>query len=285
MVVPCTYIVMSLSHVPKIPLADKLIAWLYRSGRPGLAATLLWQTKGCNLSSLIQWPDASGMTWMLNPHVAIDRALLLTGRHDPEIFDILSAEIRPHDVVWDIGANIGCLSLPLVRMHKTVRLVAFEPSPAAAHQFTLNAELNGLKAELVTTPLADCLRAECLHIKLSRNSGQNSLRPWEEVSYDFKIHLLCESAASLMEKSNLPEPNIVKLDVEQFEEEVLRGMEPILRGSKLRLLIFECMRNNSPQRFQAISDLLSECGFRIDEIPPEPGKPVENFVARRTGLA
>ncbi len=180
--------------VPKTPPVDKLIAWLYKTGRPELAAALLWQAKGSNLSSLLQWTDPNGMTWMLNPHIAIDRALLLTGRHDPEIFDILSAEIRPHDVVWDIGANIGCLSLPLLRRHETVRLVAFEPSPAAAHQFTLNAELNGLKAELVTTPLADRLRAECLHIKLSRNSGQNSLRPWEEVSYDFKIHLLCESA-------------------------------------------------------------------------------------------
>ncbi len=273
---------MSASPVLKTPLVDKVIAWLYKSGRPGLAEALLWQTKGCSLSSLIQWTDAAGMTWMLNPHIAIDRALLLTGRHDPEIFEILSAEIRPNDVVWDIGANMGCLSLPLLRKHESVRLVAFEPSPAAAHQFTLNAELNGLKAELVTTPLADTLRAEALHIKLSRNSGQNSLRPWEAVCYDFKIHLLCESAASLMEKCSLPEPDIVKLDVEQFEEEVLRGMEPILRGQKLRLLVFECMRHKSPQRFQAISELLGECGFRVDEIPPEPGKPVENFVARRT---
>ncbi|MCX7869573.1 MAG: FkbM family methyltransferase [Terrimicrobiaceae bacterium] len=267
----------------KAPLVDRWIAGLYRRGWLKLAAALLWQAKGHAFCSLIQWTDSGGMVWMLNPNVAIDLGILTMGRHDPEIFELLSREARPGDVLWDIGANIGCLSLPLARKHPSLRVVAFEPSPAAAHQFTLIAALNNIRACLVTAPLADALRCERLHLKLSRNSGQNSLRPWDRVAYDTAIHVLCDCADHLAESASLPFPNLVKLDVEQFEEEVLAGMPATLARPELRLIVFECMRDRSPGRFLAIRQMLEAAGCAIEEIPPQPGKPVENFAARRGG--
>jgi hypothetical protein len=70
----------------------------------------------------------------------------------------------------------------------------------------------------------------------------------------------------------------VKLDVEGFEAEVLRGFGDLLSGSALRSVVFEAPGDatNQPQRYPVFA-LLDEAGFSI--APLAPAHPSEKSVA------
>ena len=46
------------------------------------------------------------------------------------VVDFLDARIRPpRTVLWDVGANVGSIFLPLARRHPELLIEAFEPAP------------------------------------------------------------------------------------------------------------------------------------------------------------
>lgn len=52
-------------------------------------------------------------------------------------------EIKPGDVVFDVGANIGLFGVRAVRLHPDVRVFAFEPIPTIFQVLSRNAEEHG----------------------------------------------------------------------------------------------------------------------------------------------
>lgn len=271
---------------PPIPPFDRLVTFFLEKGWDKLAHGLLWHFKGDKTTSYLRWNSPEGLAWILNPHLFLDAMLLRKRTHDTEVFAALVLHLRPTDIFWDVGANLGWISLRLKAICPGMEVVCFEPTPALSQQLSRNASLNNLAVQIVSAPLADCWRVEAFHMKTSRNSGQNSLRPWRDVQYDQKLTVLCEAGHNLVDSGALPPPTLAKIDVEQFEWEVISGMDRLLARPEMRVLTFECLTFHSPEsatRFELIKNKLTSHGFKLEEIPPQPGMPVENYLATRAG--
>lgn len=58
----------------------------------------------------------------------------------------LAAHLKPGDIFWDVGANIGFFTLLAARLvGDGGEVVAFEPMPEDVHQLRRNVELNGFQ--------------------------------------------------------------------------------------------------------------------------------------------
>jgi FkbM family methyltransferase len=187
-----------------------------------------------------------------------------------DILAILTAELQPGDVVYDIGANMGLHSVFLGQAVGERGLVlAFEPERHYCERLRANLALNGLK-NVVIYPLAlgdhshtsDFLPSErgraaprLAEVK-PENSNLSSLQTVRVVHGD-----------ELVQRDKLRLPRLVKIDVEGYEHAVIRGLTRTLSDPACQLLCCEVHPNLLPAELSQddILKLLKACGFtRLD---------------------
>ncbi len=90
------------------------------------------------------------------------------------------------------------------------------------------------------------------------NTGLSSLLPWESVSYQGTILCRTETGDGLVESGTAKHPNVIKVDVEGFEVNVLRGLSTCLSNERLSTVILE-----GPPDLPAspAADVLRGCGL------------------------
>ena len=72
----------------------------------------------------------AGVTWSLQGHDFNEFKIAIRSQHSPLLSKCLADEIEKIGVrvVWDIGANIGAVALPLMKKFSDLKMVMFGPS-------------------------------------------------------------------------------------------------------------------------------------------------------------
>ncbi len=245
------------NHLSPAAMLDRLIALAFRFGAFRLAEGLVCWGKGNHRQQYIHFRSADGVPLWLNPFNYIDRALLAEGGHDRHVTDAFQSLVQPGDVFWDVGANLGFISVSLLHKFPGLKIVAFEPSPFMFSQLYLNNQLHGDRMQILPLALADKEGFRCFSMKTNRNTGQSTLQPEEDVAYDTSFGVYCETGDRLIAAGSVPPPTLIKIDVEGAEGMVLRGLSAALQSPKLRAIVFE----GPTKDHDAILDLLRQNGF------------------------
>jgi len=160
--------------------------------------------------------------------------------HETELLGRLREIIRPGDTLYDVGANIGLISL-LTALHPSgasARIHSFEPEPRNFAHLQRNLELNGLGDRVRAHAVA--LGAEkgeaVLHVRGAEGEGRHSIATDKGSSGSIRVPL---TTADEFARSVGEPPDIVKIDVEGAEGQVLRGMENLLESGRPRELLLE----------------------------------------------
>lgn len=147
--------------------------------------------------------------------------------------------LRPTDVFLDIGANLGHYSI-LTSGICSNHSIAIEPVLSTFNQLSRQVELNNLENHITTKKVAIGDRVGELYItnyKGSMNRITRSDIPYSELVQVVPIDDLL-----------MPEiPLVIKIDVEGYELNVLRGAMKTLSNPKLNVLIIEL--NNSSKHY------------------------------------
>jgi FkbM family methyltransferase len=140
--------------------------------------------------------------------------------------------IRPGQIIWDIGANEGFyvdLLLKLVGPNGTI--VAFEPSPESYE--ILTQKFSGYpNVHLKNVALAD--QNGVASFFQSPTSVTNSLAYNKNATS--QIRVMVERGDTYVTNYS---PDVMKIDVEGYEYEVLKGMQKILSSPKLKCIFLE----------------------------------------------
>jgi FkbM family methyltransferase len=155
------------------------------------------------------------------PARALHRAFNRSERkHFQEQTELLSQFIRPGDLVFDVGANIGTRAEIMLSLGATV--VAFEPQPTCAREVRArgNKRLTVIEAAVGAT-------IGTAQLYLKKSSGQASLvAGWEGQ----EIGQLVVPVTTLdIEIKKFGNPVFCKIDVEGFEAEVLFGLSAAIK--------------------------------------------------------
>lgn len=256
---------------------DRLLLFAHRRGIRGRGRLgALLRRNGPYPLALVR--TRHGLDLLMNPEGFVEGHVLRAGYYEPPVLDALLASLGEDGVLWDVGANFGLHGLTAARLCPRVRVVCFEPSPDTLALLTRNVAVAGVAATVLPCALGDAAGYAAFHVAGGRNTGISSVRPWPDAEYVGTATVRVETAAALIESGAAPAPTVVKLDVEGYEPEALRGFGLHLRAPSLRAVVFE---SDEPPGTSEAAALLFAAGFHITPIPtPEEDRTV-NYLATR----
>jgi FkbM family methyltransferase len=177
-------------------------------------------------------------------------------QHETRFLERMLAAIQPGDTLFDVGANIGVLSILLAAVKRAdgITVHAFEPEERNVERLRKNISLNGLNsvhahafglgAETGTVSFyVDGEAGTGTHSMLASAAGG---RERIEIQIRRGDEFIAEHDAA---------PDVVKIDVEGAEMEVLRGMTQALAQRSVRDWFLEVH-----------PDRLESSGSSVDEI-------------------
>lgn len=155
----------------------------------------------------------------------------LFGTAEPHEQDALARHLKPGDVFYDVGANVGfyaTLAAHLVGGRGQV--YAFEPNPTCSSQVRRNAELNGF-AHVEVVEAAVSSSSGRTRLRLGNITGASTIMRGAESE---GIEVALTSVDDFVRERSARAPTLVMIDVEGAEIEVLKGMrETIGRHSPI----------------------------------------------------
>lgn len=186
-------------------------------------------------------------------------AVAVLGERDPDIMRLLRRHVRTGDVVFDVGANIGTYTLPLARAVGAAGLVvAFEPNRPTRACLRANVRAAHAAQVVVVAAAAGPALGRVTLVSPNENLGEVHVRP--DAAGSIAMTTLDVEAARL----RVVEASFIKLDIEGFELEALRGAEHVLRASP-RLLVQTELVPSHAARFgydwEMLRDFFAERGY------------------------
>jgi FkbM family methyltransferase len=149
--------------------------------------------------------------------------------------------IRPGDVAFDCGAHHGCTTIVLSSwVGNSGQVVAFEPLPRNCKIIQRNIEINGLKNVVLEEKAVGTERGR---IRVSCLSNSSVMLSGKGV----------EVEATRLDDYEHLNPTFLKVDVEGFEVQVLRGAQKIL--SRRPKLAIEIHTEHLPKYQSSVEDL------------------------------
>ena len=142
--------------------------------------------------------------------------------------DVFARTIRPGDVVYDLGANVGFYTLLAAKLAgPTGRVVAFEPVPRNLGYLRRHLALNHREdVTVVAAAVSDRSGTARFRDGPAHTVGTLAADGGSD-GYDVDVVALDDYTAS--PATVLPAPRVIKIDVEGAEADVLRGAHRVLR--------------------------------------------------------
>ncbi len=186
----------------------------------------------------------------------------------------LEGAVRPGDIVWDVGANVGVYTLLAARLlGDEGTVVAVEPGYANFAALCDNVVLNGLGERVVPLPLvlgatpgtatldySDLRAGSALHV-LDGSGAQAAYRQ----------PVLVHTVDQVVESFGVAPPTLLKLDVDGGEAAVLAGARDVLGRPELRSVLVEI---ESELTEPVVSALAESELFLAEEVHERDGEPL-----------
>jgi FkbM family methyltransferase len=214
-----------------------------------------------------------GITWELDLSEGIDLAIFVFGRFESETAKSLETLVQPGAIVLDIGANIGAHTLPLARLvGPKGKVYAFEPTDYAFGKLKRNIELN--------PELAPRLVAKQIRLTNPEAADPGEIySSWKVTGQEarHKKHLGIAKSISgaramsldeYWETAGEPKIEFIKIDVDGFEVDVIRGGQGMLKKCRAPI----CMElspyvlEERGSSFAELFGVLRECGYQLVDL-------------------
>jgi FkbM family methyltransferase len=214
-----------------------------------------------------------GTQWDLDLNEGIDFSIYLLGAFERSTVRTLRKLVKPGDIVFDIGANIGAHTLGLAQsVGPTGRVFAFEPTDFAFAKLKRNLVLN--PNLLARTDARQILLAAQVNAPRQTEiyaswplKTDASVHPKHRGRLVTTLHASVDTLDRLVECEGIERLNLIKIDVDGFEYPVLKG--GLRTIAKFRpLLVMEMspyVHAEQNQSFEALVALLRDCGYSLQD--------------------
>ncbi len=168
---------------------------------------------------------------------------------EPETISWIENLIKPKDVFYDIGANVGVFSLFARAFHgPKVKVISLEPCYHNFNKLCLNIIANNFSEEGISpfcVAVGDKTGVGILNI-ISNVSGSSGHKMGElsdqlgkRFKPEFRQGIFSITLEDAVKKFGLPQPNHIKIDTDGFEEKVLKGGKDVFKNSHLKSVLIE----------------------------------------------
>jgi len=183
--------------------------------------------------------------------------------------------LRPDEVrlVIDVGAFTGWYTVQAARSYPNATIVSFEPTDESAKQFLINTTIYSSRIQFHPIGLSD--NAGEAIINLTTTGGANSVHPQSHEHRRQNPHvvecgkqkIILRTLDDVLQKTS-GVIDVLKIDVEGFELNVLRGAKASLARTKFVILEVALSRDHNVknQNVFGIFEFLQQANFHLYSI-------------------
>ena len=220
----------------------------------------------------IRWSVNVRGIGLMSIHLRRNRSYWLRDplHHESFMLGAMQRLIRPNDIVFDVGANLGLYVRFMVQRFGAGRVIAFEPMSQNQALLYQNIRLGNCqdRVQIVATALADYEGMDEFQTDdISSASGTLNVVTHGEPSQarrQYGLPPITETVTvscldTMVESGIVPVPNVIKVDVEGAEERLLRGAVRTLEKHSPSLAI----EMHGPEESRKVVRLLLEIGYSL----------------------
>lgn len=176
------------------------------------------------------------------------------------------SEIQDEDIVFDVGANIGMYACLAEQAGENITVYAFEPHPANITSLRNNINLNKSDIEVLDFALSNSNGKSEFFAKSTSERGEGigsiSDESHSKEMFTESITIETNRGDDLISKNVVPNPDILKIDVEGAEIEVLAGFEETLANRGCRAILVEV--HNPPNSVRDVKEVLEKYDYKVN---------------------
>jgi FkbM family methyltransferase len=227
-----------------------------------LLPQLIWKRLPVEKEFHVSLPDGKTFIYSSVANDAIGRALYWGGLQafEPETTQIFYKLAQNSNLIIDVGANTGVFSLLACAANQNCCVVSFEPVPRIFDRLAHNIKLNGwenrcqVRSEAVSN-ITGCTKLHVPYGILPTSASLNiqGFRGLSGYLLDVPVVTLDKLC---LENGKV---DLVKIDVEGFEDKVLEGMQRILARFAPTIII-ECHLDGP---ILAVESILKQVGYHL----------------------
>lgn len=190
------------------------------------------------------------------------------GTYEPDLQTAIQDWVQPGMVVYDVGANVGYVSLLLARqVGPQGQVFAFEALPSNLKRLHSNLELSELGARVRVAPgaVVEAKRPVSFKIGPSDDMGKaEGSAGRQDVTYWHSVDVQGFSLDEFVYAQGNPPPQLVKIDIEGGEVLALPGMRRLLAEARPRILL----ELHGPEAEKATWETLNAHGYHLYSMRP-----------------
>lgn len=181
-------------------------------------------------STIVTTSLSYGILMNLDISEFLQAHLYLYGSYELPSVRFIRRVVKPGDVVVDVGAQIGYITLAMATLAPgKVTVYAFEPEPLNIQRLRSNIALNpGVDVRIVEKAVSDSNGAIRLYLSKDHNAGTHStISGGTNVSGDY-VEIPAVTLDTYVRDQNIAALRLIKIDVEGGEYEVIKGAHETL---------------------------------------------------------
>ncbi len=213
----------------------------------------------------------------LNLHESAAMVQRAMSAYEPAKHALIRRHLRPGMTFIDVGANKGDFTILAARLAGLSGMViSIEPEPENHSILQRSIELNGYtNIRVLQVALSD--RDGTASLQIGSTSGAHTLAP--EFNGLRTVAVTTRTLDAVVAEQQLRCVDMIKIDVQEWEIEVLRGAAETLRAHPRIVLLLDLPRHSEKRR--AIGEYLAPFGFTYfpdcDELAPTRDIPAAAF--------
>ena len=229
---------------------------------------------------VISVPDFQGV-FSVSARSDLLRRIVTIGDYEPELSRLCTRLAPPERDVIDVGANVGFFSVLFARTRQgTARVLACEPTPAALARLHANLARNGVQQRVIVFPgvVGAQVGSYVIHAVTDReeySSVGTVVHPSAAAMQSCDVDVEGLTLDELVQRHGLS-PGFVKIDVEGYECQVLRGAGEVLRRHRPVVVceLYDPMLRSVGDSAQAVLDAFRRAHYVVKNAD-DPRAPID----------
>jgi FkbM family methyltransferase len=184
------------------------------------------------------------------------------GVYESANVSIINSLVRPATTFVDVGANIGLMSLPVLKANPDINVVAFEASPNVLPFLERTIAESSFTKRWTLVPKVVGAREGSVEFSISADSTFDGIKATGRVPGRGLVQLPMTTIDRWWHDANAPSVSVIKVDVEGAELQVIAGARDCIAGERPHLLM-EWNRSNL-RAYGVPDDLLLETALDLN---------------------
>jgi FkbM family methyltransferase len=191
------------------------------------------------------------------------------GTYEMDLQAAIRRLIEPGSTVYDVGANVGYISLLLaLQVGSQGQVIAIEALPLNVQRLQRNIELNAFAANIVPIQAAVVDKQSKVRflVHASASMGKAAGSAGREEAYKDEIEVNGISLDNFIFQQHHPRPDAIKMDIEGGEVLAMQGMPRLLEEIRPLLLI----ELHGGEAAKAVYNTLQQHGYALHSLSAYP---------------